>query len=326
MRIAYDISFVRPTAEAYVTVGVFDGVHCGHQRLIGAMTQSAHAAGRLAIAYTFDPHPLTVLGREAPPLLTTVEERAELIAALGLDILVVPRFTLDTVRTRASDFTHMLVRDLHMVELWAGPDFALGYQREGTISRLEHLGTQQGFTVRLVAPLMCGGSWISSSRVRAALAGGDVAWAAQCLGRPYRLPGVTSAPGPLGQATEIATASITPVPRRMVPGTGVYACSASVGGRNSLATAAYVIHTDADGPSDPIIEVRLLDHREAAHEQTISLDFVDRVRDTGEENPSSPALASQLEDDVERVRQLLDSAAAARAQDNGCLLQPLDLE
>jgi riboflavin kinase/FMN adenylyltransferase len=101
-------------AESHVTVGVFDGVHRGHQQLVAGMAQAAHAADRVAIALAFDPHPATALGGEPPPLLTTLEERAALLAALGLDILVVLPFTPALARTPATDFVAALMRHLHL--------------------------------------------------------------------------------------------------------------------------------------------------------------------------------------------------------------------
>jgi len=282
VRTVRDLAEVRPGSPAYVSIGVFDGVHLGHQHLITEMVRAAHSAGDLAIAYTFDPHPLTALGREAPPLLTTVEERAEIMAALGLDVLVVPPFTPATARMRAADFAAALVRYLRLVELWAGPDFALGYRREGDVRFLQRLGVRLGFTVRVVEPLVCEGAHVSSSRVRAALRAGEVLWARRCLGRPYRLTGVVVRTDGGGAAVELPAAAISPLPGRLVPAAGVYACLVHVersGAYPALTTV--VAHSAVQGHFEQLlaVEAHLLDFEGDLCGQTLALDFIARLRE-----------------------------------------------
>ncbi len=167
MRVVHDLAQAHITARSCVTVGVLDGVHRGHRRLVSAMVQAARSARNTAVALTFDPHPATTLGHKPPPLLTTAEERVELLAALKLDVLVVLPFTLAMARTPAVDFVALLLRHLHLAELWGGPDFALGHRREGDVSFLRRLGPERGFTMRIVEPLVWEEKVVSSSRVRA---------------------------------------------------------------------------------------------------------------------------------------------------------------
>ncbi|MGD1994727.1 MAG: bifunctional riboflavin kinase/FMN adenylyltransferase, partial [Anaerolineae bacterium] len=127
-------------APSHVTIGAFDGVHRGHRRLIGSMTQAAHAAQRLAAVVTFDPHPGAVLSQQTMPILSTIGERAALLAEIGVDRLVVLRFTAAVAQTPAIRFVEMLRRDLRMEELWMGPDFALGREREGNVEFLRQAG------------------------------------------------------------------------------------------------------------------------------------------------------------------------------------------
>ena len=133
----------RPSGS-YVTIGVFDGVHRGHQVLIATMVEAAHSNHHAAVALNFDPHPASALGYEPPPLLTTVEERVEQLDALGLDALVMLPFTKATARTPATDFIDPLLHHLHLSELWGGPDFALGYRREGTFHSCSAWGSSVG--------------------------------------------------------------------------------------------------------------------------------------------------------------------------------------
>lgn len=221
--------FEERTGGGYVTVGVFDGVHRGHQQIIAGMIEAACSSGGVAIALVFDPHPAIALGTTGGQplrLLTTVEERAELLATLGLHVLIVSPFTSTTARTPASDFVEMLVRDLGLVELWGGPDFALGHRREGNVSFLRQLGTERGFSIRVVEPLVWEGDLVSSSRIRAALDAGDVRQAAGCLGRSYRLTGQIVHGDGRGGRLGVPTANLSPLAERLIPTNGIYACLA----------------------------------------------------------------------------------------------------
>jgi riboflavin kinase/FMN adenylyltransferase len=298
MRVVHDLAQVHPASRSHVTIGVFDGVHRGHQQLIARTVEGAHSTSGVAIALTFDPHPATTLGHESPPLLTTVEERAELLAALGLDVLVVLPFTPATARTPATDFVEPLVRHLHLAKLWAGPDFALGYRREGDIPFLRRLGTEHGFTVHIVEPLVWEGRLVSSSRVRAALKAGDIPQATGCLGRPYRLAGVVGLPPPVpptGGEKEgwRSTVSVSPPPKRLVPASGVYACLAHT---ERLGTHPAVVYVGAH--PTPIIEVHLLDFDDDLRGQVLAIDFIARLQNEGpgcQPGPSNPFLSYVLQ-------------------------------
>jgi riboflavin kinase/FMN adenylyltransferase len=299
---AHRLAPFREGAGGYVTIGVFDGVHRGHQQLVADMVKTAHSTHGVAIVLTFDPHPSVTLGYEPPPLLTTVEERAQLLAALGLDVLITLPFTRDTARVQAADFVEMLVCYLHLTELWGGPDFALGHRREGDIPFLQRLGTEYGFSVHIVGPLVWGEDWVSSSRVRAALRTGDVSLAASCLGRPYRLTGV---------ATRSAGLYVSPPPERLIPMSGVYAClmhAERLGTHPAVVSITTRPTLVADGvPTDvgeSVIEARLVDCGADPDDQVVALDFVARLRD--EWTVSAPdALAAQVHDDVARARSIL---------------------
>jgi riboflavin kinase/FMN adenylyltransferase len=261
------LSQIDLTARSCVTIGVFDGVHRGHQQLVAAMVQAAHSTHNAAVALTFDPHPATTLGYEPPPLLTTVEERVELLAALGLDALIMLPFTPVTAHTPAADFVESLVRHLHLAELWGGPDFAFGYQREGNIPFLRQLGAERGFTIHIVEPLVWDGAPVNSSRVRAALREGDTRQATGCLGRPYRLTGVV-VPGE-------ATISLVLPAERLIPAAGIYVCLAHTE-HSGTHTAAVNVRPASTGQT-PVAEVHLPDLDLAG--QTLALDFVTRLPD-----------------------------------------------
>ena len=217
----------QPLAQpVFLTIGNFDGVHRGHQKLIGDLAEAAHAAGCLAGLLTFDPHPLAVLRPEVSLLrLTSPEERADLLDALGMACVLALPVSRALAATPAAAFMEELARRLHLRELWIGPDFALGRGREGHALRLSELGRALGYTVHVTPLFDWEGIAVRSSRVRALLADeGDVAAAAHLLGRPYRVWGVVQHGVQRGRRLGFPTANLTLPADRLAPAHGVYAC------------------------------------------------------------------------------------------------------
>ncbi|RLC67432.1 MAG: hypothetical protein DRI48_02345 [Chloroflexi bacterium] len=312
MQIVHDLNHACPASQSHVTVGVFDGVHRGHQRLIGGMVEAAHSLQNLAVAVTFDPHPAVVLGHEPLPLLTTLEERTRLLAALGLDVLAVLPFTPAMAHTPATDFVESLIRHLHMVELWGGSDFALGHRREGSIPFLRRLGKERGFAVRVVEPLMLDGHAVNSSRVRAALQEGDVGQAMKCLGRPYRLTGVVVRGRGVGQSMGVPTANISPPPTRLIPANGVYACVAYTGHLHSHRAVTNIGTRPTFADKRLVVEAHLLDFEAHLYDQVLTLDFIARLRDELA-FPTLNALVGQIQEDITRARDILTNYSPASA-------------
>lgn len=303
-----DLAQVRPASPACLTIGVFDGVHRGHQKLIAQMVKAAHTAGRTAAALTFDPHPATALGQVPLPLLTTAGERAAVLSTLGLDLLIVLPFTKALSATRAADFIELLTCHLALVELWCGPNFATGFQREGDLPFLEQLGARCGFAVRVVEPLTWEGAVVSSSRVRAALQAGDIRQAAGCLGRPYRLAGLVVHGDGRGRAIGIPTANLALPPERLIPAWGIYACIAHTErlGARPAAVSIGVRPTfpGAGGRSGPTVEAHLLDLDVDLYGQSIALDFIAYLRE--ERAFSTPDdLVTQIHKDIAQARVVL---------------------
>ncbi|MEE8390753.1 MAG: bifunctional riboflavin kinase/FAD synthetase [Anaerolineae bacterium] len=304
MRVVHDLAQVHPASRSYVTIGAFDGVHRGHQQFIAAMVEAAHSTKNTAIALTFDPHPALILGYPPPPLLTTAKERAEYLAALGLDVLLVLPFTPATARTLAVDFIDALNHRLHLSELWGGSDFALGYRREGNVSFLQRLGAERGFTMRIVEPLVWEGTLVSSSRIRTALKAGDIDQATGCLGRPYRLVGVIVQGRGVGRRIGMGTANLSPPPERLIPAGGVYACMAHT---EHLGTHPAVVNigTRPTFAGETLtVEAHLLDFDNDIYDQTLALDFIARLRDE-RPFPTPDALVTQIQNDIAQARDRL---------------------
>lgn len=304
MQVVHGLEEVHAGSRSCVTIGVFDGVHRGHQRILKGMVEEAESPDCTTVAVTFDPHPAAVLGDNAPPLLTTMGERMRLMAELGLDVLVVFPFTEDTASTSAADFVESLVRHLGPAQLWVGPDFTLGHRREGNVSALRRLGEQHGFTVRVAEPVVWGGGIVHSSRVRDALQRGDVEEATGCLGRPYRLAGVVIHGRGLGQDIGVPSANISPPPSRLIPAKGVYACLAQTErwGTHPAATNVGVRPTFAG--QELTVEAHLLDFEGELYSQVLALDFIARLRDERVYSTLN-ALVAQLHKDVAQTRAVL---------------------
>jgi len=305
MRLVRNLCSAQPSSPSAVAIGVFDGAHLGHQKIITGMVAAARAAGRAAVAYTFDPHPAAAMGHAAPPLLTTLEERAEIVASLGVDILVAPPFTADTASMKASEFVDLLIEHVRLAELWAGPDFALGYQREGDIPFLTRLGRERGFTVRVVEPVQCQGNWVSSSRIRAALVRGDLDWANECLGRPYRLGGHLSPSRGQHQPGHAPIVDLTVAAQRLIPAPGAYVCRGHSGELRNQPCVAYVRRPEDVTGRDSIVEVQLLCAADGSLAEEMTLDFVALLRS---EAPGGSPIRERrlLPEDARRVRALLN--------------------
>ena len=318
MQVVHHLEDVNPAGfsehtRSFVTVGVFDGLHRGHQRIIGGLARAAHEAGQDAVVVTFDPHPSAVLGESAPLLLTTMGERLDLMADLEVDTVVVFPFTDDIVHTPARDFVNDLLTHLDMMEIRVGPDFALGHGQQGDISYLKQLGGQLGFQVRVIEPVTWQGSVVHSSRIREALQRGDVDAANGCLGRAYRLSGVVGHGRGRGRSIGVPTANIDPPPNRLIPVSGVYACRASTERGEAYAAAVNVgTRPTFTGQSDPqglTVEAHLLDFDRDLYNEVLGIDFLARLRDE-QAYPTLNALVAQMREDIAQTRALLAESTA----------------
>ncbi|MFQ5880137.1 MAG: riboflavin biosynthesis protein RibF, partial [Dehalococcoidia bacterium] len=250
----------RPTA---VTIGVFDGVHRGHQHLIGQMLDHARREGLASVVVTFYPHPRLVLQPQATvTYLCALEERVELLRGLGIDTVAVIPFTPRFSLTSARDFAAMLVQELGMRLLVVGPDFALGRGRQGTTSALSQLGRRMGFAVQ-VAPLLTNeGSKVGSSAVRTALAQGDVATVAKLLGRPFSLRGTVVRGAERGHSIGFPTANLAVGADQALPAFGVYVTRAYVGahGHAPLRAVTNIGIRPTFGEKYPTVETHIMDY------------------------------------------------------------------
>ncbi|MGD9092215.1 MAG: riboflavin biosynthesis protein RibF, partial [Anaerolineales bacterium] len=219
--------------HAWLTIGSFDGVHKGHQEVVRRLVAGAKKAGSPAVVLTFFPHPAIVLKkRQKPFYLTTPDERAGLLGELGVDVVVTHPFNLNVSQLSALDFMEKINSHLDLSHLCIGHDFALGRNREGDIAKLRELGGKLDYEVEVVLPIKYEGEVISSSKIRADLANGDINHANKLLGRPYQLSGEVVAGDGRGKTIGIPTANLAVWEERAIPKAGVYVSRANVNGVN----------------------------------------------------------------------------------------------
>lgn len=292
-----------------LTIGAFDGVHRGHQKIIHAMGVDPADGEIPTVVLTFYPHPSVVLhGRRPSFYLTSPEEKSELLAALGVDIVITQAFDEDLSRVKAADFIDRLDRHLGFDSLWVGPDFALGHRREGNTHYLQQVGERRGYELHVVEPLRISGEVVSSSRIREALRSGDVGRAARYLGRWFEIPGTVVAGAGRGKQLGIPTANLEVWEERAYPRRGVYACYAQVGEERLPAVTNVGVRPTFEGDNDlPVIETHLLDFERNLYEQVVRLQFIDRLRDERRFSGADELLV-QVKRDIETARPLLAEA------------------
>ena len=297
---------------ALVTIGVFDGVHRGHQHLIRQLVQTAHAADRLAVALTLFPHPDLVLsGLSGRYYLMTPDQKADQLSALGVDVVVTQPFDDTTRHLHAADFVDALLTHLHMAELWITADFALGYQREGDFNFLQAQGAAKGFRVHELT-LLDGddSSKISSTAIRAALNNGQVEQAAALLGHHYTVSGLVVQGDKRGRTIGFPTANVDPWAEQVIPANGVYACVVTLDGERFLAVTNIGQRPTFNGEGIRI-EAHLLDFDRDIYGQMLTVEFIARLR--GEQKFATiDALIAQIGADREQARQLLSTAAQSK--------------
>ena len=296
-----------------VAVGVFDGLHRGHRRIIETGLARAREAGVGLAVVTFDPHPDAVLGKAQPEApLTPPREKQELLRQWGVEQVVVLEFDRALATLEPEVFvTRHLIEPLGLVRLVTGQDFALGRGRKGNVPFLENLGARQGFAVEAVPLLVEHHGAVSSTRIRGALKGGDVDFAAELLGRPYALEGRVVHGHGIGKTLDYPTANLELLEPKFLPADGVYAAWVHVPGENtgpgpggSLRGAVSLgLRPTFDG-ADRALEVFVLDWNKELRGSVLRVDLVDWIR--GQEKfEGPPALVEAMARDVARVRDLL---------------------
>ncbi|WP_028922924.1 bifunctional riboflavin kinase/FAD synthetase [Pseudonocardia acaciae] len=296
--------------RSVVTVGVFDGVHRGHQKLIRRAVSVAAERGLPSVLVTFDPHPTEVIRPgHHPAQLTTLARRAELVAELGVSAFCVLPFSTEMAKMPADEFAHeVLVERLHAAAVVVGENFTFGHGARGDVPLLRQYGRRFGFGVEGLQLITDtndphDGVTYSSTYIRSCIDGGDVALAAQALGRPHRVEGVVVRGDRRGHELGFPTANVEPPRYSAVPADGIYASWFVHGGRRLPAATSIGTNPTFSG-RQRTVEAYVLDVDEDYYGHHVALDFVDRLRGM-DRFDSVPALVEQMGRDVARVRELL---------------------
>jgi riboflavin kinase/FMN adenylyltransferase len=292
--------FVAPV----LTLGNFDGVHRGHQAILGRVAEVAHATGGEAVALTFHPHPVAVLRPEhAPALITSLRDRLTLLAGTDLDVVVLQHFTPTFAGLAAEAFVErFVVERLGATRVIVGHSVSFGQARRGDAALLSTLGARHGFDVEVIGPIQVDGHDVSSSAVRRAIADGDVTLAGTLLGRPHRLSGRVVTGRRRGATIGFPTANVA-VRAGMWPPDGVYAVR-MLRGDAWLDGVANIGTNPTFGDTGRTLEVYLFDFDADIYGERVSVAFVERLR--GEETFSSvEALVDQIARDVDDARAVL---------------------
>jgi riboflavin kinase/FMN adenylyltransferase len=299
----------RPTAPlprlpngSTVTVGSFDGVHLGHQAVLQEIGRRARAVGRASVLVTFDPHPLEVVNPDAaPPLLTTGPERLEIFAQSPLDYVLLLRFDRHLAELTPEGFVQEILLERCAVrELVIGHDHGFGRGRSGDVETLRRLGAAEGFEVDVVDPVDFGGQHVSSSRIRRAVAGGDLVTARAMLGRRYSVVGRVGQGERRGRLLGVPTINLSELsPRKLLPPDGVYAVKVEWrGGHAGGMMNQGPKPTFGDGRRT--LEAHLFDVDVNLYGEWVRIEWVERLRDI-ERFGSVQQLQQQLERDRSRA-------------------------
>lgn len=295
-----------PLKPCAATVGVFDGVHAGHRRIMTSVRTAGEAAGLPAVVITFDRHPSAVTDGAPPPALTPLPRKLELIAACGVDAALVIRFTQEVSRMPAEEFAGRILSDyLDARALVVGYNFRFGHGGKGTPELLAGLGHRRGFSVEVCPPLLVDDVIVSSTLIRKRIMEGDITHANHLLGRPYELSGRTVRGSGIGRELGFPTVNIE-ARGQLVPAEGVYATTANVQGRCLTAvTSIGRRQTFESRPDAPVvIEAHLLDFAGDLYDREIAIAFHARLRPQ-RRFESREALVGAIRDDVRATRDIL---------------------
>ena len=304
--------------NAWLTIGIFDGVHRGHGEILRLLVNGAHQAGEPAVVLTFTPHPAIVLGGKTDfKCLTTPDERLALLESLGVDVVITQTFSREFADQTAGEFMRHVARTLGLHHLIIGYDTALGRGREGNASRLTEIGNELGYTVQTVPPLSDEIGIISSTRIRQSISAGHVSAAASDLGRFYDITGTVIHGDGRGHKINVPTANIQVPAGKLIPANGIYACwcwlehSSQGSGEGSGEWKKYVAATNVgvrptftpDLPA-PAVEAHLLDIKSDLYGQQVRLEFVEFLRPE-QKFMSVETLVEQIQADIDLTRKIL---------------------
>ncbi|HEY2976280.1 MAG TPA: bifunctional riboflavin kinase/FAD synthetase [Pyrinomonadaceae bacterium] len=297
----------RPTV---LTLGVFDGLHLGHQLIMRTVVKRARETGAIPTVITFDPHPRAVLHPESsPPLLQTLDQKVEGFGVLGIEQTIVIRFDEEFSQTRAEDFLSDVVRDrLHAKEVYLGCGFAFGHNREGNIELLRRVSQTLGFFADEVPEVQFRNQRVSSSKIRALLAEGKVNLARRLLARPYGVEGRVERGAERGAGLGFPTANLHPR-NRVIPRNGVYVTGTLIDGQWRRSVTNVGVRPTFESDAEPSVETFVMDWAGDLYGDVVRVRFLHRLRNERKFG-SIEDLKAQIENDVMRAQSYFERGGA----------------
>jgi riboflavin kinase/FMN adenylyltransferase len=306
-----ELAAFSPEKDTLLTIGVFDGVHRGHQRLIAELLKQATQRHLLSGVVTFRQHPEDILTPgKILPFLTDIETRMKLLRDEGVDFIAPLSFTIRLAELSARQFISLLQKQLKMRGLIIGPDFALGKRREGDIESLRKLGQEMDFSLTIVPPLKINGEIVSSTTIRKAMADGDMKKVCELTGRYFSLYGRVVTGARRGESLGFPTANLDINSGQALPPDGVYAGLARVNGK-VYQSMTNIGKNPTFSNAQRTIETFLLDYSGDLYGRELSVEFVARLRDE-KKFKNADELKKQLNEDMERGRIILDAAGVGK--------------
>ena len=300
----------RPTV---ITLGVFDGLHLGHQLIMKTVVERARAVGAVPTVITFEPHPRAVLHPEsAPPLLQTFDQKIEALGVLGIEQTIVIHFDEAFSRIRAEDFLREVVKDrLQAREVYLGRGFAFGHNREGNIELLKRISSQLGFIADEVSEVGLRGQRVSSSRIRELLLKGRVNLARRMLGRPYGVEGPVVYGSERGAQIGFPTANIQPH-NRVIPRHGVYVTATLIDGQWRRSVTNIGTRPTFESGSTSSVETYVMNWSGDLYGDVVRVRFLHRLRDE-KKFGSIDELTAQIGRDVSRAKEYFSHNGVKRS-------------
>jgi riboflavin kinase/FMN adenylyltransferase len=289
----------------FLAIGVFDGVHLGHQAVISTSARHAQEVGGTPVVVTFDPHPAKVLRpEEAPRLLTATQHKIALIRALGVAHLLVVKFDREFASTPPEEFVHQLVRHANPLrEICVGHEWSFGKNRAGNLALLQKLGAEHQFNVVGIKPVAVNGTVVSSTAIRHAVETGDLHRAAEMLGREYTILGTVKRGAQLGRQLGFPTANLSAHSEQFPPN-GVYVAEARLGEEVFFGVANLGVRpTVSGGKPERLLELHLFDLDREIYGQDVEVRFTRYLR-AEQKFEDLEALKAQIARDVEAARAL----------------------
>lgn len=313
MKLLHSVNELRPEGrKVCLAIGVFDGVHLGHQQIIRQTVADARQHDGLAVVLTFDRHPSAIVAPDhIPPLIYSLAQKVRAIESLGADALLLLRFDHAFSAQTGESFIRELARDLGPIQsICVGADFVFGHQRSGNVVLLQKLGAELNFTMHGIAAVALDGQIVSSTRVREAIRTGDFDAASQMLGRHYSLAATIVTGDQVGHQLGFPTANLATT-GFVLPPNGVYAAQATVGGQTHHAVVNLGHRPTLRQPTPQLrVEVHLLDFDGQIYGQEMEVTFATRLR-AEMKFPSLEALREQIGRDVTAARKLMGPSPRA---------------